>query len=64
MLTSQLQVVDDGEYGVLVRRGSIEHMGSRKRVRFEDLGKVLGFHGVSRVSVFSLQLKWVRDGTG
>lgn len=33
----------DGEDGALVRRGSIEHVSSKKRLSFEDLAEILRF---------------------
>jgi hypothetical protein len=33
----------DGENGVLVRRGSIEHVSSKRRIYFQDMEKILWF---------------------
>jgi hypothetical protein len=34
---------NDGENGTLGRRGSIEHVGTKKRVFFRNLEKILDF---------------------
>ena len=33
----------DGEDGALVRRGSIEHVSSKRRIFFQDLGRAVDF---------------------